>query len=781
MATAAEAQAQAPREAIVIQAPVGGRSIPIGEGRIACASHIDLRGWAVESGGRSVRPPTSASVSGAGAGSAPAPVIVPLAAESSCSSSNSGSSGVVELVTLGAQPAADPGTVTLDVEAGLVTLQGRGLRGAVLSFASGDKSGTDVCSEPQITSGIESCTFAVARGLSADPAAWSLWLLPAGSRVGPSVYTYDSFGLLVRPDARLLRLAKVVVSQLVRPGVTLDLQAGEARLPLTHPEAVASLECQDAFCTIDGSEMLIRGEHGSNETLEVQFRLRPHVLLRRAAIPNPESAPSLDIPIQRCPIALASPPLLRGVSDQALVLRLGGRCVSESSLQFFSSSGRLTPEQRQNVGSDRYVVLRLDRTSSDEVVVTVRSAGTTVGVVTARTRQPPALRTQLRLPSGGLIDFIPTNRDVELLLPGGDANGPLVPLPVEGAYSVTAQPGGPYLLRGLDGGAGTVALRFAYRDPTLPQALRELSLAVLNDPVGHSLHPANLPLALERDAKSDKPFVELLCEDGGGADHPRRMRPGVTEQLPYRSRDTCRVVLHRERLRPEDGTQALQLSVDVTAPDGTSRSDAKVDQRVIVKPGKPSSGPSPSEKPRTFFVSGVASPFDRVVVRVSIVTDDVHYATLPDDKLGAQLQWSIVMGTGHLRLYATATIPTGLYRVADQGHQGILTLNAGAILRLVWLSKEGRESPIGLETGLMWIGITGDTSPDAAAHGEFAFVAGLGLGIPIANQARAAQTSISLHAWFEYEVSRAARPDSGTPFGFVFGPSITVGDLGFNF
>jgi len=180
-------------------------------------------------------------------------------------------------------------------------------------------------------------------------------------------------------------------------------------------------------------------------------------------------------------------------------------------------------------------------------------------------------------------------------------------------------------------------------------------------------------------------------------------------------------------------------------------------------------------------VTGVGAPFDRVVVRVSILADDVHYASLPEDKLGAQLQWAIVMGTGHLRLYATTAIPTGLYRVSDPGHQGILTLNAGALMRLVWLSREGKESPIGLESGVMWLGITGDTSMDASSHGEVAFVAGVGLGIPIANQSRSSQTSINLHAWFEYEVSRLADPTAGTPFGFVFGPSISIGDLGFNF
>jgi hypothetical protein len=66
-------------------------------------------------------------------------------------------------------------------------------------------------------------------------------------------------------------------------------------------------------------------------------------------------------------------------------------------------------------------------------------------------------------------------------------------------------------------------------------------------------------------------------------------------------------------------------------------------------------------------------------------------------------------------------------------------------------------------------------------YGEVAAVGGLGVAVPIANATRASQTAISLHAWFEYEASRAILHQSGNPVGFVFGPSISIGDVGTNF
>jgi hypothetical protein len=138
----------------------------------------------------------------------------------------------------------------------------------------------------------------------------------------------------------------------------------------------------------------------------------------------------------------------------------------------------------------------------------------------------------------------------------------------------------------------------------------------------------------------------------------------------------------------------------------------------------------------------------------------------------------VVFGTSRLRLFATTSFPSGLFRVADHDHSGILTLNAGAIMRVVWLSKDGHESVIGAEGGLMWVGIA-SSADQQQVGGQVAAVLGVGIGIPIANEGRATQTSISLHGWFEFEFLRAFQ-HNGTPWGFVFGPALTIGDVGTN-
>jgi hypothetical protein len=122
-----------------------------------------------------------------------------------------------------------------------------------------------------------------------------------------------------------------------------------------------------------------------------------------------------------------------------------------------------------------------------------------------------------------------------------------------------------------------------------------------------------------------------------------------------------------------------------------------------------------------------------------------------------------------------------LFRVADTGHSGILTLSVGALMRLVALSRDGIAFPLGLEAGVMWLGIAGDSDPSVASHGAVALVAGPGIAVPIANTSRVTQTSINLHAWLEYEVSRQVLGQAGQSFGFVFGPSISIGDVGTNF
>jgi hypothetical protein len=343
----------------------------------------------------------------------------------------------------------------------------------------------------------------------------------------------------------------------------------------------------------------------------------------------------------------------------------------------------------------------------------------------------------------------------------------LVPLPVDGVYSVTRDATGANRVRGIEGTTGWVALRLAYRDKTLPPALRDTNLAEITDTVDRSIHPASLPIGLGASVVSEKPVVELVCGDGAGGAH--RIAPAVPTNVPFKARETCRIILHRELLKPEDGDQAMRIAVTISDVGGVTRNEASFDQRIILRPGT---------EPRYVYLSGITAPFDKILVRASLMADSAHYAVGADDKISApQAQWQVIVGTDDYRLFATVALPTGLFRVADKVSSGLLGLSAGVLGRAVALTPQGEQWPVGLEGGLIVMDIAGDITKTR----QVAVVGGVSVSVPIANVSRTTQVAISLHAWLEYEISRVVLGQPGSPVGFVFGPSFSVGDIGLNF
>jgi hypothetical protein len=66
-------------------------------------------------------------------------------------------------------------------------------------------------------------------------------------------------------------------------------------------------------------------------------------------------------------------------------------------------------------------------------------------------------------------------------------------------------------------------------------------------------------------------------------------------------------------------------------------------------------------------------------------------------------------------------------------------------------------------------------------------LAGLGVGVPIGNRGEPSQASVNLHAWGAYELRDDTPRDPTQPDGpkashwsFLFGPSITFGNVGTN-
>jgi len=145
-----------------------------------------------------------------------------------------------------------------------------------------------------------------------------------------------------------------------------------------------------------------------------------------------------------------------------------------------------------------------------------------------------------------------------------------------------------------------------------------------------------------------------------------------------------------------------------------------------------------------------------------------------------EVKWTAILGTGRARLYATTTIPTGLYRFGDAAHSGVLSLNFGIISRLTWLSQEGHEGFLGLEGGIMAIGLTNDKSDTGNSLTQVGLVAGIGFSVPIANRSTPTQASINLHAWFEEDISHHPGDSQASRTSIIFGPSISIGNVGTN-
>ena len=180
-------------------------------------------------------------------------------------------------------------------------------------------------------------------------------------------------------------------------------------------------------------------------------------------------------------------------------------------------------------------------------------------------------------------------------------------------------------------------------------------------------------------------------------------------------------------------------------------------------------------------MQGVTGQFDRVVVRVSHEADEAHYVGASEIRTGAPAaQWSAILGTGVARLYGTTTIPTGLYRLSDNEHSGVLSLNFGVLSRLTWLDSEGHEGFLGLEAGVLVMGLANSESNTGESLTQVGGVVGLGLSVPIANPSTTTQASINLHAWYEFDITSSGDSDAGR-HAIIFGPSISIGNVGLDF
>lgn len=731
-----------------LQAPVGGKAISLLD-RVACAPAAG--GWMLERDGHAVRPPSTPDA----IGQSVALRVAPNAA--ACAASGS----AVTLLTTAHWPTIDPASIVVHVDEARAELRGKRLKGVRVVAQGGGVRSDDLCVEPRVEAQNEVCTFAISRRLPASPTALTMTWLPAGASAEDGVLTFDGEGRRVSPSELELKPARIVVANLVAPAANIDVARGSAKLPLVHPEAVASVDCMPAFCELDQGAIAVRGVTQTAATLRLRAKLLPRVFVAKAD--TTDASPLLEIPILRCPMSVETGPPFADVDDGRAVIKLEGRCAEDvKSLRFFLNG---TPAEVTRVDIDKlgaHVELKHGRLDREVAISATRAdgEGTLVGVVRTATRPLANVSASLELDGGIPIDFVPTNRRAIVhIVPPADGVRAVV-LPVNGVYEVTAEDG-VQKIRAVGPAGGYVALRFAVRSAVQAGPLGDINLAIFRDAIQRPIRESNVPVSL-------RGVVELRCVDRNG--RARVVVPGQLTNIAYEERDGCYVEMHRDRLRPENGAQKLVLDIDISRPDGSPRPEARVSEPTVLRPTSGS---------RLAWIRGVGQPFDRVTVRVAHAQDEQHYSGKGEGPLTPPAsQWAVVTGTSAARIYLTAAIPTVLYRVSTKDSSGILSLNFGVLGRLTWVDSEGHDGILSLEAGVTGVGLAPvDTSSNGQSLRQVASVAGLGLGVPIVNRAMITQTSINLHAWFEYEISRALG-GQGSPFGFVFGPSITFGNVG---
>jgi len=748
-----------------LSAPVNGSFISLPDGHVLCGEASG--GWIPDSSGARLHPPFDAAQIGKATS---------IKVASSATACATGKDSDV-LVVSGPIPAIDRRTVDLWADEGHLDLRGTNLDGSRLEWDLKGEHGSDTCIASSTSNGQQSCSYSINSSLPTDLSAVTFRVLPAGAPGKGEIF--DNSGQLVAQDSLLVTPMRTIVARTLTKERHVDLSTGEAHLALSRPKAVASVDCDAARCELLEGEVHVHSIVGVAHTLNLRLRLAPRVFVRSGDTFVQYVNVPLDITY--CPISLASPPALRDTDDVRVVVRVDSRCATnDDSLRWMANGSNVPVIASESKDQFIYMLLGLGRVTGEKVTIAaVRGASdaSVIGLVSMTTAAPPQLRVLLHLKGYGEIDFIPTNRNAVVSTTAANLRGRIVTLPVDGAYEVKVQDGHAEI-RGTSSG-GYVLLRFALRDESLPGHLAQADLAHFSGYVQREMREVNVPAPIG-DTGSKTPIVEVLCTDAAG--HSLKVLPGVPLHIPFEERDGCRLMVYPNRIPEEDGEQRLDVDIGVTSLGGTSRSDAHFNQRLILSHGA---------EPRIFWIHGVKSQFDRITVQLTHVTEESQYVRGGAGHLDVpSAKWSIVAENTRWRFYATVSIPVQLFRFSNDPNgagTGPLSLNLGVLSRFTWVTREGTEGILGLEGGVMGMGLAADNTR------QLNIVGGLGIGVPLGNVGQPTQASINIHAWAAYRLGNEfaqALDSSGAVvsgqtiplkhWSFVFGPSVTFGNVGFD-
>jgi hypothetical protein len=750
--------------ALSIQAPAGGAPITLPADRLLCGNPPD--GWtAADATRKRLKPPVQGRVGQTS----------DVTLGSSLAACTNGNGDRATLIVTGPLPVLDVASVTLSVDAGRLEVRGDALEGMIVSWRSDARAGADTCLNVGKDKGRDLCALDVDRKLPADPRSIVLRWAPSGGRADADAVTYDQNGAALPEDQTKLPVGKILVNRIFGSNNTVDVASGEGHVALVHPEAVSSVDCGTSRCETMETGFVVRGVPATTMSLSARARLIPRVFLTHGDAQDATATEVLSV--LRCPLTVLSGEPLRNADNLSVLVRLDPTCSKDPHGIKWTVTGESVEADRvESLPDGVYVLLRIGRVSGDRLtlVASRQEDGSVLAVSSEKTWESPPLRTSLTLPGFGDIDFIPKNRGAVLTVSPALRNGRLIPVSVPGAYVASEQKDG-FHIRGESTSGGYTALKFVYRPSNLPKAFADTDFAILVDPVQRPIREANVPAPLGASSTTEKPIVELAC-----AVEPGKLmivKPGTAPHIPFAERDSCRLTIHRARIPEEDGEQRVDIDVSVAAVSG-DRPEAKLTNHLVLRH---------AESRDVIWIRGAKEQFDRINVRVTHIIDESQYMSTGGRAEIPSSQWTVVTENTNFKFYATAAIPASLYRFSKDPQDlgsGPLALNFGVLSRLTWLDDTGHEGLVGLEAGVMGMGLATDKDR------QLALVGGLGIGVPLGNINQPTQASVNIHAWLAYTVGNRTGtlldPTTGAPtatvklnpWAFVFGPSITIGNVG---
>lgn len=561
-------------------------------------------------------------------------------------------------------------------------------------------------------------------------------------------------------DALRAPLAGMVLSGPLVHATSVEAWSEHSDLPLSVPGVIASVHCRPGQCwQSQDRASLVVVPLASGEGIVVTVTLRERVFMKQGDAIT--STVSFTIPLAQCQVRPLINAVLGGTSDHRLPVALGDRCPSNLAALSVETTPPSAAYVESVVGGEvRRLDVRLGHVPlrSDILEIRILHAATRSVVgssrVQVRTDFTPS-HIVLLDPEIGEAPFIPTNREARIQwATSAPALGPSVsPISLPGYYTVRRQ-GGESMVRGETRTEGTVPIRFAYLAPG-----DEHPLVVFDSDVRFPIRPMNVPVSLAAEASRTGGLFAVLCRTGNAE---KEVAPSSFASLPFSARGTCHLRVDPRVLLPADGTQRVRVSVQVTNPSGAARGGG-LSQVMVLTAGKPVDSVS-------LGFNETMRPFDHLTV--SLAHDDQvgHYLKGGEAISLPARRYQMVFGDARARLYASATVPTGLYRITRASDGGLLQFSGGALFRMAALDREGHEFPIDLEFALLGTNLSG--------HADLSLVAGLGVTVPLLNPQEAAQAAIGIHAWVEYAPTRGT--NWKRPFALIFGPSISLGDFGIN-